>query len=120
TDGVNIQAKVAVLATSLGGSVTPVTPPQRVPMENDADNKDNLVTSSSPKEGFVLYGPMGDLWKPESDSDGKPVTLSFDAGSHELYEALPTGELQEIEIQYKHADFSITTWKVIRPVHTIG
>lgn len=96
----------------------PVIP---VPTVNEADNKDNIETSSSPKEGFILYGTFGDLYKPKSDSSGKLVTLSPVLGApHYLFEALPTGELEDTRIQYKHTDNSITTWNVVRPIHKKG
>ena len=78
-------------------------------------------TTSSAKEGFVWSDHFGDLWKPISESDGKPVSLTHNLGKkHYLVEALPTGELENVEISYKHTDGSFTIWEVTRPVHVMG
>ena len=99
----------------------PTSPPEsEIPEENDADNKDDEVASASKKAGFVLVGPLDDVWKPTSESDGKAVSLSFTPGPQILFEALPTGQLQNVDIQYKHLDESITTWAVTRPIHVPG
>lgn len=127
TDGTLIKARVAdgaLLAADLGtvatipSGIAPIAPET----DNDADNKDNLITDASePKEGFVFPdGPSGDLYKPISDSTGKAVTLSTAAGQQALYEALPTGQLETITIQYKHKNGAITSWEVVRPIHTVG
>ena len=96
--------------------------------ENDADNKDNLV-SSTLKEGYILNDwsvikgnkTAEDLYKPASDSDGKAVVLSKQLGQPaRLYEALPTGELEDVKLQYKHKAGNITEWSVKRPVHKKG
>jgi len=102
------------------GKPDPATPAGA--LDNDAD-KDVKKTpeDSSQKEGFLLpYGTPGDVWKPESDSDGKLVTLSATAGAHVLREAIPTGELESVVIKYQHPDQSVTEWTVVRPVHVPG
>jgi hypothetical protein len=114
--------------TSLGGDVVGESPngsdvPNPIVQleEEDEDKKAPLLTKPSPpKEGFVLDGPGGYLYKPVSDSDGKAVTLSPEVAQHEFYEALPTGELETVTIQYQHADGSITSWEVVRPKHVRG
>jgi hypothetical protein len=113
--------------------LVPIFPPVIVPsveiQENDADNKSNLVSSSTPKEGYLLNegslvkGSLQkqDLYKPASDSDGKAVVLSLSLGQQpKLYEALPTGELEDVKLTYKSKDGAITNWDVKRPVHKKG
>lgn len=122
TDGIFIKARLADFAT-LAGEITtipftvpPTTTEASYKAKNDADNKNNLITEASePKEGFVLDGPDGDLYKPNSDSDGKAVVLSKSSGGARFYEAVPTGILENVTIQYKHKDGSITSWDVVRP-----
>lgn len=78
-------------------------------------------TDASLKEGFLLPNGMpGDVWKPISESDKKLVTLSHAGQKHEIREALPTGQLEAVKIKYIHKDFSITEWKVVRPIHKPG
>ena len=88
-------------------------------IENDADKKADAAMSS--KEGFMLpTGQAQDLWKPISDSTGNLVTLSIDTTPHQIYEALPTGQLEAVIIKYKHPDMTETQWEVVRPVHIRG
>jgi hypothetical protein len=88
-------------------------------VENDADKKADASMSS--KEGFMLpTGQFEDLWKPISDSNGNLVTLSIDPSPHQVYEALPTGQLEAVIIKYKHPDMTETQWEVVRPVHVRG
>lgn len=88
-------------------------------IENDADKKADASMSS--KEGFMLpTGQFEDLWKPISDSNGNLVTLSIDPSPHQVYEALPTGQLEAVIIKYKHPDMTETQWEVVRPVHVRG
>lgn len=109
----------------------PPTPPGPTPLikVNDADNKDNVVTSPTPKEGYLLNADSmvrgqksgQDLYKPQSDSDGKAVVLTLTPGvKAKLYEALPTGQLQDAKIEYKHKDGRIVQWNVKRPAHRKG
>lgn len=113
--GDNIKAHTA------GGIGDPPLPPIPIVVEaeNDAD-EEAIPETTSPKEGFILDGPDGYLYKPTSDSSGKLVTLSPEVASHTLWEAVPTGELETVTIQYKHADNTITSWEVVRPVHKKG
>lgn len=139
TDGVFIRARYADEALISDTSVTyngpPVIPvfavsaPPTFVKENDADNKDNLVTTPKPKEGYVFNGDSmvkgskqsQDLFKPVSDSDGKAVVLSASKGQQaKFYEALPTGDLQDANLQYLHLDGTITQWAVKRPGHKKG
>lgn len=78
--------------------------------------------SSGIQPGFILDGAkQGYLWKPVSESDGKVVTLAPVTGApHEIYEAIPTTEFENVDIQYIHEDGSTTTWSVTRPVHVKG
>jgi hypothetical protein len=134
TDGTLIRARYSDTSAVAGGisTIIPIpsaTQPPPFIKENDADNKDNLVTSSTPKEGYILNDDSvirgtklaQDLYKPQSDSDGKAVVLSLRIGQQaKLYEALPTGELQDAKLQYKHKDGRIVEWNVRRPVHKKG
>ena len=100
----------------------PITTPN-VPLviAPEDEDEDVVAGSSALQPGFVLDGPKsGVLWKPESDSDGKPVSLSDSTATHVLYEAIPTGELEKVQVQYLKADGSITSWDVVRPVHKKG
>lgn len=133
TDGVQIRARYADTAgLAIPGipiPILPATSPLPIIKENDADNKDNLVTSSSPKEGYIFNtdsmirgdSQAQDLYKPVSDSDGNAVVLSLSLGQQaKLYEALPTGELEDVVLMYKHKDGRIVQWNVKRPVHKKG
>lgn len=84
---------------------------------NDADKEvEDSPTDASPKEGFLLpNGTPQDVWKPESDSNGKLVTLSTLAGAHTICRAIPTGELEAVKIKYQHANGTVTEWEVVRP-----
>jgi hypothetical protein len=123
--------------TSLGGVVGgtiiayPGYPPPYVPTnaippvitENKPDIKEDGENAGSSEllPGYILDQPKaGDLWKPISDSDGNAVTLSDSSVVPELYEAIPTGELETVTIQWLNADFSITSWEVTRPKHVKG
>lgn len=98
----------------------PYTSPEAPAVENDADKKTES-TDSSPKPGFLWpEGLPGEVYKPVSDSDGKLVTLSPSPTPHKLLEAIPAGGLEGAFIKYENADKSITTWKVVRPVHVPG
>lgn len=76
--------------------------------------------SSSPQPGYVLDGPGNVVWKPVSDTKPNAVSLSLDPSQHYLYEAVPTGELENVTIEYLNADGTITSWDVVRPVHKRG
>lgn len=119
-----VEANVRFALSAGSSPIGPPTPaiPLPSPFINTADNKDNLVTEPfSPKEGFVWEEHAGDLWKPISDSDGNAVSLSLSLGQqHFLVEALPTGALETVTIQYKHLDGRIVEWEVTRPVHVPG
>jgi hypothetical protein len=134
TSGTFVVATMSDFASVAGViDFVPTLPPVFIPSleikENDADNKSNLVSSSTPKEGYVLNESsllkgtvkQQDLYKPASDSDGKAVVLSLSLGQHpKLYEALPTGELEDATLTYKSKDGTITNWDVKRPVHKKG
>lgn len=124
-------SEMAVIAGSVGAVIPiPPVPPPAVDFEvNDADNKSDVVSSVSPKEGYILNSDSviegsrqaQDLYKPTSDSDGKLVVLSLALGQKpKLYEALPTGQLEDTTLIYKSKGGSITTWNVKRPVHKKG
>ena len=99
------------------GSGTPAT---LVPNTADEEVEDS-PTDASPKEGFLLpNGVPQDVWKPESDSNGKLVTLSALAGQHTIHRAVPTGELEAVKIKYQHANGTVTEWEVVRPVLVPG
>lgn len=92
------------------------------------DTKDDVVDSPF-KPGFVLKFSNGGtdpyneryLYKPTSDSDGKPVVLAPPGnGRIVVYEALPTGELEDVDIQYRYSMNQVTTWRVKRPKHRRG
>jgi hypothetical protein len=104
-------------------------PPFPFDNKNNPELEESSTSKPTLKEGYVLNedSPMKgstmkqDLYKPVSDSDGKLVVLSKKLGvKPKIYEALPTGELQDAIIQYKHKDGSITHWKVKRPSHKKG
>lgn len=98
----------------------PYTSPESPAVENDADKKTE-TTDSSPKPGFLWpEGLAGEVYKPVSDSDGKLVTLSPNPQPHILFEAIPAGGLEGAYIKYENADKTITTWKVVRPIHMPG
>lgn len=137
TDGILIRARYSDTALQADGTglvipVPPAVPPlphENFEEENDADNKDDVISSITPKEGYLLNDGSvvkgsvltQDLYKPKSDSDGKAVVLTLALGQQaRLYEALPTGELQDVTLQYKHLDGTITEWNVKRPVHKKG
>lgn len=88
-----------------------------VPIENAADKEvEDSPTDASPKEGFLLAnGTPQDVWKPESDSNGKLVTLSALAGPHSICRAVPNGELEAVKLKYQHANGTVTEWEVVRP-----
>jgi hypothetical protein len=98
----------------------PASPPAT---ENDADKKteESDTSSNSSKQGFLLpEGTPGEVFKPVSDSNGKLVTLSFTPAPHGLFEAIPTGTLEAVQIVYDHDNGTKTTWDVVRPVHVPG
>ena len=98
----------------------PYTSPQSPAVENDAEKKTE-TTDSSPKPGFLWpAGLPGEVYKPTSDSNGKLVTLSPSPEPHQLLEAIPAGGLEGAYIKYENADKTITTWKVVRPIHIPG
>ena len=111
---------------SMGLGPDPYSPPELVDANADFDldrfinDEDPVIDPSTIKPGFVLDGPGGDLWKPISDTKPFAVSLSLSMSPHELYEAVPTGELEEAVIQYMKADGSIISWTVIRPKHKTG
>lgn len=101
----------------------PYLPASAPVAENDADKKteDSDTSSNSSKQGFLLPdGSPGEVFKPISDSNGKLVTLSFTPDPHELFEAIPTGTLEAVQIVYDHDNGTKTTWDVVRPVHVPG
>lgn len=114
-------ATVHINGTIYGQIPTP-GPTKAVLVENTADSEvEDSPNDASPKEGFLLAnGTPQDVWKPESDSDGKLVTLSTLAGQHSIAKAIPTGELEAVVIKYQHADQTITEWEVVRPVLVPG
>lgn len=102
------------------------TPNLELPLE---EPEEAPAAPSTLPPGFILQfldggydaPKSGYLYKPVSDSNGKPVVLTpSTSGSCAMYEALPTGELEETEIKYLNEDGSITTWKTTRPVHKKG
>jgi hypothetical protein len=99
------------------GTGTPATP-----LVNSADDEvEDSPTDASPKEGFLLpNGTPQDVWKPESDSNGKLVTLSALSGVHTICRAVPTGQLEAVKIKYQHADGTVTEWEVVRPALAPG
>jgi hypothetical protein len=120
---------------ALGATAAPVPPPSPVvvpPVINEAlpslisDIEDAAPEISVTLPGFVLkYSGGGDdgvkvndLYKPISEGDGKLVCLSAVNEPIKLYHAIPTGELEEVTIEYLHEDLTRTSWTVIRPVHT--
>ena len=122
-------AAVAATANPGTGYSIPaiVIPP--VILDNKADDNswyddmDSITESATLKEGFMFpkFGAKELLYKPMAD--GAPKTariLCAGASTVSLYEALPTGELEEATIKYKHKDGSITEWTTIRPVHKLG
>lgn len=134
TAGNLVRATLCEYAYESGGIVPfPYIPPlPLIPADiqnNDADNKSNLVSSSTPKEGYVfnegslIRGTVGpqDLYKPMSDSDGKAVVLSLSLGQQpKLFEAIPTGKLEGATITYRKKDGGIKNWEVKRPMHKKG
>lgn len=104
-------------------------PQPPLPLELDEDAQDD-PTPSPFKPGFVLKYSRNQqsdpynskyLYKPDSDSDGKPVVLCPPGnGRIIVYEALPAGELEEVDIEYRYEMGKITTWKVKRPKHRRG
>lgn len=106
----------------------PQSPTPVEAIKNKADDSSwySEMTEVSVKPGYVLPcppGTMGDIWKPISDSNGNLVTLSTGSPGtpHELYEALPSGELEAVKIKYQHADMvTFTEWEVVRPKHIKG
>lgn len=99
-------------------------------LPTEEDKKEEDPTPAPFRPGFVLKfsgsqasDPYGTsyLYKPDSDSDGKPVVLCPPGnGSIIVYEALPTGELEEVDIEYRYAMGQITKWTVKRPRHRRG
>jgi len=88
-------------------------------VENDADKK--TETSDSPKDGWLWpTGLFEELWKPESDSDKKLVTLGYDQTPHQIYEAVPIGVLEAVQIKYMDAGGKVSTWEVVRMKHVPG
>lgn len=123
TAGTLVVADVATAATSLGGVVPPKPAPVPFDKENTADNKDNEEsesTTSSPKVGFIFADSGMVVYKPKSDTKPGAVSLSLDPSPHELYQAIPTGELETVTVQYRNEDRSLTEWEVVRPIHEPG
>lgn len=104
-------------------------PQPPLPLELDEDAQDD-PTPSPFKPGFVLKftgsqkaDPYNTnyLYKPDSDSDGKPVVLCPPGnGRIIVYEALPIGELEDVDIEYRYAMGQVTKWSVKRPKHRKG
>lgn len=118
---------VAHMALSLGGlpplPAIPCPSVDSLDIPNNPELKDEAGAGGGSRlPGFIL-GPTSfgeDVWKPASDSDGNAVALSFSQVPISIYEAIPTGELEDVTIQYLNTDLSITSWDVRRPVHKIG
>jgi hypothetical protein len=116
-------ASYAVPATVQGKS--PIFVPS-VEVPNDIDKAEEIEEVEEPESagiqaGFILDTPKnGDLWKPVSESDGNLCTLSEGSGQHKIFEAIPTGELEEYTIRYMSEDLTITEWTVMRPIHKKG
>jgi hypothetical protein len=117
----------ATTAGNLGQGPLPYFPTLEVSDSAEFDNEkfetddEQQQDPSQPKEGFWLKdGPRGDLWKPVSDTKPFAVSLSISAEPHELYEAIPTGELENVTIYYIKADGSTISWDVVRPKHKRG
>lgn len=105
------------------GPAEPYIPSIPIVLDNAPDIKEDPSAegTSELQPGYILDQPkQGDLWKPTSDSDGNAVTLSDSPVVPQIYEAIPTGELETVTIQWLNADFSITSWTVTRPKHVKG
>lgn len=109
----------------------PPLPPYIKLNKADSQASFNLPSSSSfsPKEGYILNGQSvvggsvqsQDLYKPQSDSDGKVVVLSKSLGQRaKLYQAIPTGQLEDAKLQYKHKNGKVVEWDVKRLIHKKG
>lgn len=98
----------------------PFSPPVVPPDPDLAEDPAEGASVSEPKPGYVWDGPDNDLWKPVGDTQPNAVSLGYSPQAHEMYEAIPTGELENVTIEYKNADGSITSWDVVRPVHRRG
>ena len=119
--GVAVAAEAGVASPGTGAVPVPLiaVPPEEP--ENDAEEfqiADAVTTQILP--GFILDAPKsGDLYKPISEGGNQTlVCLTPMPGPIKLYHAIPTGELETVDIQYLHEDLSITTWKVVRPKFT--
>lgn len=126
-ESINIFAEGPIELTSASSIImnspsfvyTPLTVPSSENMAEMMEVK--AASDGSVKYGFALpKGTVGDVWKPISDSNGNLVTLSSAGDSHELREAIPTGELEAVMIKYENPDGSTTTWEVVRPKHVPG
>lgn len=115
----NVKWAATAGMSPLGGS-SPADP-MPCPHEPEEIEVDEIEEPATIPEGFLWDEHKGDLWKPISDGDGNAVSLSLALGAqHTLVEALPTGQLETVDIKYIHKDLSITTWTVVRPVHRMG
>lgn len=121
-------SKAGIATPGIGESIRAVVNPPNI-LDNDADDDSwyedlaDVPETVTLKEGFMFPKFAGQelLYKPMAD--GAPKTariLCANAPTIALYEALPTGELEEATIKYKHKDGTITEWTVIRPVHKVG
>lgn len=125
----NIRANEALTAQTTGQGMGPLPFIPAPDVSADAEFDENQFTenaedgegdSGSIQPGYVLDGPGGDLWKPVSDTKPNAVSLSREQTPHQLFEAIPTGDLETATIEYLNADGSITSWEVVRPVHKRG
>ena len=77
--------------------------------------------TASPKYGYLFpKGAIGDLYKPDSDSNGNLCTLSHSGSNHELYEAVDTGQTETVRVKYLQESGSVTEWIETRPIFTRG
>jgi hypothetical protein len=116
---------VANLRPTFAAKETPNPVP---PLEEEEEEE--VVSPFKP--GFVLKfkgeengpgDPYNDkyLYKPVSDSNGKPVILNPPgSGIPVMYEAIPTPEFEDVLIEYRADEGPTTKWPVRRPVHKKG
>lgn len=77
--------------------------------------------TASPKFGYLLPdGVDGDVWKPISESNGNLCTLSAAGGTHEIYQAIDSGDREVVHAKYLNASGTVTQWDITRPVFTMG
>jgi hypothetical protein len=115
---------VANLFPTFEAVETPNLEPQVIP---EVEKEEEVPSSFKPgfeilfNDGSVDAYNLSYLYKPKSDSDGKPVMLNPPgSGPMGIYEAIPTTELEEVTIRYQFAQGQFTEWPVKRPKHKKG